>query len=83
MLQKELRFDETKETFSTTYHKLNEEIVNLFHENVQDILEERIQGKVAVEQGIYHSVADFKKYTENCNVDWDMIIADYKRIAGR
>ncbi len=79
LLQKKLEFEEEKETFSTTYQKLNEEIVKLFEENRKALLEGRIQGKPALEQGSYHSEADFAEYTKNNKVDWDTIIAEYKR----
>lgn len=79
LLQKKLEFDEEKETFSTTYQKLNEEIVKLFEENRKALLEGRILGKPALEQGSYHNKADFTEYTKNNIVDWDTIIAEYKR----
>lgn len=79
LLQKKLEFEEEKETFSTTYQKLNEEIVKLFEENRKALLEGRIQGKPALEQGSYHNKADFAEYTKSNKVDWDTIIAEYKR----
>ena len=46
LLQKEVEFDENRETFSTTYLKLNEEIVNLFYENRDGLLNGEIQEKL-------------------------------------
>ncbi len=79
LLQKKLEFDKEKETFSTTYQKLNQEIIGLFEENREALLKDKIQGKTALESGSYHSVADFTEYTKNNKVDWNIIIAEYKR----
>lgn len=79
LLQKKLEFDEEKETFATTYQKLNEEIVKLFAENCQALLEGTVAGKIASDLGSYHSVADFVEFTQRNAVEWPTVIAVYKR----
>lgn len=79
LLQKRLQFDENKETFVTTYQKLNEEIVKLFMENCEPLLHDEIEGTIPTEKGTYHSGADFEKYTEHNTVKWEDVIGEYKK----
>lgn len=79
LLQRMLDFDEETETFATTYQKLNEEIVSLFMENSEELLQEKIEGVKAEGAGSYHSVTDFVEYTKHNAVKWDDKIAEYKR----
>lgn len=65
LLQRKIEFDEEIETFSTTYDKLNEEIVKLFYEYRNEILNGNIIGKAVTEIGSYHSMADYTRYTQN------------------
>ncbi len=79
LLQKELIFDEDIETFSSTYEKLNDEIISLFMDNwdkilMGDILPMRQEG-----EGSYHSVKDFNVFTEKNRIDWNMTISEYKK----
>lgn len=79
LLQKEMEFDESTETFATTYDKLNKEIIRLFYEHREAILKEQISGTTVTEEGSYHSMADFTEYTKNRKVTWNDVIAQYKR----
>ncbi|MBD5460856.1 MAG: formyl transferase, partial [Lachnospiraceae bacterium] len=68
--QEEMFFDEKEESFSSTYKKLNDKIVELFMQNWMDIKNgsyklTRQQGK-----GSYHTVKDFRRFTEKNPVDW-------------
>lgn len=79
LFQKKLEFDEAVETFSSTYNKLNEAIIRLFYEHREEILKGQTAGKSVTEEGSYHSVADFMEYTKNKKLDWNVVIAQYKR----
>lgn len=79
LLQKRLQFDENKETFVTTYQKLNEEIVKLFMENCEPLLHDEIEGTIPTEKGTYHSGSDFEKYTQHNTVKWEDVIGEYKK----
>lgn len=78
LMQQELFFDETKETFSSTYAKLNNVAVELFTNNADKILKGTIQAKEQTEQGTYHKRADFMNYIKEKDFSWNMIIADFK-----
>ena len=78
LLQKEIIFDETKETFSSTYDKLNAEIIDLFLKNWTEIKSSRIEPKKQKGIGSYHSVKDFDEFLDGEKLDWNIIIATYK-----
>ena len=60
--QKEIFFDEEKETLATTYNKLNEEIVALFREHWPLILEGKIERRKQPSEGSFHKLSDKKEY---------------------
>lgn len=77
LYRRELKFDASKETFASTYQKLNEEIVKLFVENWDEI---KAQAYVEIPQvlnGTYHSKKDFEKMTRRYPVEWTENIAEY------
>lgn len=78
-VQKEMQFDEDRETFATTYEKLIEEITDLFIENWSAIKNGLIEPVEQKNGGSYHTVADLKRYQEKKPFKWDDIIADYKK----
>lgn len=75
--QKECFFDEQKETFSSTYTYLHNQIVELFKDNWEEIrtktypLEEQERG------GSYHSVKDLDMLKEECPFEWSDNIGEY------
>lgn len=77
--QQECEFDEQKETFESSYQKLNDMIVKLFQQNWENIksgdytLTEQ-QGK-----GSYHTKKDLEILMQKCPFQWSDSIADYKR----
>ncbi len=84
LLQRELRFNETQETFATTYKRLNDEIVNLFIENFDDILHKRIVAKKQDNNGTYHTKRMFEELDAKLHISWNENINDFReRIQGK
>lgn len=79
IVQKELFFDESKESFYTSYQKLHEEIVVLFKENWAAIKEGAYSQKKQPLGGSYHSIKDFEIFTMGYSVDWNENIASYRK----
>lgn len=77
--QKKVMFDESVETFASTYVKLNNEIVKLLQENWEQIKSGQIKGKMQEGSGSYHDVSAFRAYTERYPLNWNDVIADYKK----
>lgn len=75
LCQKECFFDAEKETFLSTYDKLNEAIVALFKENCEDIMEGRIVPREQPIGGSYHSVKDFQEVKSQLDFAWSDNIA--------
>lgn len=79
LLQKELFFDEDKETLCTTYEKLNEEIVNLLCENWVDVKAGKIPFKVQEGKGSYHRTADLEEILGGRKIDYSMTVSDFRK----
>ena len=79
LLQKELFFDEEKETLCTTYEKLNEEIVSLLCENWEDIKAGKIPLKEQEGTGSYHRTADLEALLGGRKIDYSMTVGDFKK----
>lgn len=77
--QRQVVFDESVETFASTYVKLNNEIVKLLQENWEQIKSGQIKGKMQEGSGSYHDMSAFRTYTEKYPLDWNDVIADYKK----
>lgn len=75
--RREIVFDEKVETFATTYKKLNDEIVQLFMDNWNEIKEQNYIETPQVPGGSYHNMKDFRAITEKCPVDWSENINEY------
>lgn len=78
ILQKQIEFDEKKETFNSSYNILNSEIVELLINNWATIKSENYICKKKGIIGTYHSIKDFKKFTERFPINWNDTIYDYK-----
>jgi methionyl-tRNA formyltransferase len=83
LLQKELFFDEEKETLCTTYEKLNEEIVNLLCENWEDIKSGKVPFKVQEGEGSYHRTADLEALLGGKKIDYSMTVRDFKEFIAK
>lgn len=55
MVQKEVFFDETKETFESTYKSLNHEILELLKNNWKQISEWKFKAYQQNGKGTYHT----------------------------
>ncbi len=79
LFQKEITFDEDTETFRTSYNKLNDEIVSLFCENWQSIVNNSAVPKKQGLGGSYHKRSDLTSFKIKYPFCWDETITEYKR----
>lgn len=79
LCQKELFFDETKETFASTYDTLIAEIKALFKENWQAIKAGRITPVKQEGAGAVHKMKELEAIREKVPFTWDCVIAEYKK----
>ncbi|MBD5494960.1 MAG: pseudaminic acid synthase [Lachnospiraceae bacterium] len=79
LCQKELFFDEKKETFATTYDKLLEEMKTLFQENWQAIKDGSLMPVRQVGEGTYHRMRELEAVRERVSFTWNDRIADFKK----
>ena len=75
--QKELHFDIEKESFASTYKRLNDEIVELFKEYWDSIINRAVVGVRQQEGGSYHNKKDFEELQKKIHFSWDDIIVDF------
>ena len=79
LCQKELVFDEAKETFASSYDKLQTEICELFKVNWDDIKAGRIEGFYPTEKGTYHTMKELNAFRKEHPFMWDDCIAEKKK----
>ena len=79
LCQRELSFEEDKETFSSTYDKLQEEMIRLFRENWADIRQGRIPPRRQEGQGTYHRMSDLEAVRRIHPFAWTDNIAVWKK----
>lgn len=77
ILQKEIFFDESKETLKSSYNKLHKEIQKLFKENWEEIKNYNIALKPQVGKGSLHFVRDSKVIESIMNI-WEINILELK-----
>lgn len=75
--QKECLLDPEKETFETSYNKLNYEITELFKQNWDEIREGSFPLCEQIGEGSYHTMGDLNKLREKCPFQWSDNIADF------
>lgn len=78
LLQKEIFFDESKESLKSSYNKLNEEIQNLFKKNWNEIKNNNILPQPQVGEGSIHFLKD-SKAIESIIDSWDINILELKK----
>lgn len=78
LCQKELFFDEEKETFASSYDKLTEELKELFRENWDAIKEGRIPPVKQQGAGTYHRMRELEAVRERMPFEWTENIAGFK-----
>lgn len=79
LCQRELSFEEDKETFASTYDKLLEEIVRLFQENWAGIRQGRLAPRRQEGQGTYHRMCDLEAIRQIHPFAWTDNIAGWKK----
>lgn len=79
LCQRELHFDEEKETFASTYEALLQEMEKLFRENWRQIREGSIVPVKQAGTATYHRMKDLDAIRGRVDFDWNMKIADFKR----
>lgn len=80
LCQRELHFDEEKESFSTTYDRLMAEIKDLFRESWNSIKEGKIVPRKQQGEGTYHRLKELEAIRQKISFDWNMRISDFKQL---
>ena len=82
IVQKEIFFDESKETLSSTYSKLNGEIINLFQSNWETIQRGKINKVKQKGKGSFHNSEDKERYHDLLSEKgWDTPVMKLKGAA--
>ncbi len=79
LCQKEITFDERKETFASSYDKLQEAICTLFKDNWEQLKAGTLEGFLPEEQGTYHTMKELNAFRETHPFSWNDIIAEKKK----
>lgn len=82
LFQKELFFDESLETFATTYDCLIDAIIQLFKEHWTEIKDWQVKPYHREEEGSYHTMKDFNALCEGVDFSWSDKISETKRKLG-
>lgn len=80
LCQKEVTFDETKESFASSYEKLQTEICDLFRENWTAIKNGSLEGFYPTQKGTYHTMKELHAFQAEHPFSWDDCIAEKKRV---
>ena len=76
--QRELQFDEDAETLSSTYQKLNEEIVKLLMEHWENLEAGDYPLREQEGEGSYHRKSDLQRLLKGREIDFGMTITQFK-----
>ncbi len=79
LCQKELFFDEEKETFASSYTKLQQAIMELFKENWDAIRAGACAGFLPQNKGSYHTMKELNEFRKEHPFTWDEKIAECKK----
>lgn len=79
LCQRELIFDEEKETFASTYERLLCEIKALFRENWQEIKAGTIVPQKQVGEGTCHRMKELEDIRKRVLFDWNMTVAEFRK----
>lgn len=79
LCQRELFFDEEKETFESSYSRLLEELKELFRENWEAVREGRLAPVKQEAAGTCHRLRELEAVRERLPFAWSDNIADFKR----
>ena len=78
LFQQELFFNKEKETLTSTHRKLHQAIVDLFIENIDNILAGNIEFHEPLPGGSYHNLHDIDRFLEGKEIPYDMTINEFK-----
>lgn len=78
LLQERLEFDETVETFKTTYDTLNKKIVALLQTHWADLKDGQILPYRQSGIGSYHTKKQFRDLMQGESLNWQETIHDFK-----
>ena len=77
IVQKELFFDESRETSATTYKKISDDILHLFKQHWLKILHGKKQGHKQLPGGSFHQLKDKKRFEYLLSENrWDTPVKD-------
>lgn len=79
LCRKEISFDESEETFASTYNRLQQEIMELFKENWENIKNGTLTGFLPTEKGSYHTVKQLEAFRQEHPFSWSDNIAEKKQ----
>lgn len=79
LFQKELFFDEEVETLSSSYEKLNNEIVQLCIDNWDKIISNNYTLLDQKGKGSYHKKSDLEAILKGKDIDYSMTISEFKK----
>lgn len=83
IIQKQIDFDEEKETLSTTYNKLNQEIVDLLKDNIEKILEGKYTLVNQKGKGSSHKIKDLDNLLNGRSINYELTIKKFKEFIGK
>ena len=79
LCQREITFDENRETFASTYDRLLEEMKQLFCEKWEEIKRGEIEPKPQPAEGTSHRMQELEAIREECPFAWSDNIAAFKK----
>ena len=79
LLQKEVTFDENRETLRSSYEHLNQEIVKLLQDNWHYLFSRQWRPYRQSGEGSKHTTTDLQEFLHGRTLSYDMTIADFKR----
>ena len=82
LCQRQLTFDESRETFASTYDKLLAAIQELFRENWEKIKTGELAPRRQAGEGTCHRLKDLEAIREKHAFVWEDVIADFKKSLG-
>ena len=69
--QREIEFDVSKETFESSYKKLNEIIIQLFKEHYDELITKTYKTVEQVSGGSEHNSKDLERLLKKYSFSWD------------
>lgn len=82
LCQKELFFDEEKESFESSYEILQKEIIKLFKDNWTFIKNGKITAQKQGKNGTYHTVKELNQIRQEHPFEWNESIKEVKKRIG-